>query len=62
MGRVAPDSAAWAMGLREGDVILEANKQRVRSVEQLARLAQSDGVQMLRLRRGDQLLLVMARR
>jgi len=62
VGRIAPDSAAWAMGLREGDVILEANKQRVRSVEQLARLAQSDGVQMLRLRRGDQLLLVMARR
>ena len=62
VGRVEPDSAAWAMGLREGDVILEANKQRVRSVEQLARLAQSDGLQMLRLRRGDQLLLVMARR
>jgi Do/DeqQ family serine protease len=62
VGRVEPDSAAWTMGLREGDVILEANKQRVRSVEQLTRLAQSDGVQMLRLRRGDQLLLVMARR
>jgi Do/DeqQ family serine protease len=62
VGRVEPDSAAFSMGLREGDVILEANKQRVRSVEQLTRLAQSDGVQMLRLRRGDQLLLVMARR
>jgi Do/DeqQ family serine protease len=62
VGRVEPESAAWAMGLREGDVILEANKQRLRSVEQLGRLAQSDGVQMLRLRRGDQLLLVMARR
>jgi serine protease DegQ len=62
VGRVEPDSAAFAMGLREGDVILEANKQRVRNLEQLTRLAQSDGVQMLRLRRGDQLLLVMARR
>jgi len=62
VGRVEPDSAAWTMGLREGDVILEANKQRIRNLEQLTRLAQSDGVQMLRLRRGDQLLLVMARR
>ena len=62
VGRVEPDSAAASMGLREGDVILEANKQRVRSVEQLTRLAQGDGVQMLRLRRGDQLLLVTARR
>jgi len=63
VGRVDPDSAAWAMGLREGDVILEANRQRVRSVDQLAALARSgDGLQMLRLRRGNQLLLVMARR
>jgi serine protease DegQ len=62
VGRVEPDSSAWTMGLREGDVILEANKQRVRNLEQLTRLAQGDGVQMLRLRRGDQLLLVMTRR
>ena len=62
VGRVEPDSAAWAMGLREGDVILEVNKQRLRNVEQLTRLAKSDGIQTLRLRRGDQLLLVMARR
>jgi len=63
VGRVEQDSAAWAMGLREGDVILEANRQRVRSVDQLRTLASDgDGLQMLRLRRGNQLLLVMARR
>jgi S1-C subfamily serine protease len=60
---VEEDSPAWAMGLREGDVILEANRQRVRSVDQLTALAHGgDGLQMLRLRRGNQLLLVMARR
>ena len=62
VGRVDPDSAASAMGLREGDVILEANKQRIRNIDELARLAENNGVQMLRLRRGNQLLLVMARR
>ena len=63
VGRVDEDSPAWAMGLREGDVILEANRQRVRNVDQLRTLAgDGDGLQMLRLRRGNQLLLVMARR
>ena len=63
VGRVEPESAAWDMGLREGDAILEANKQRLRNVEQLRKIARgSEGLYMLRLRRGNQLLLVMARR
>jgi membrane-associated protease RseP (regulator of RpoE activity) len=63
VGRVEPESAAWEMGLREGDAILEANKQRLKNVEQLRKIARgSEGLYMLRLRRGNQLLLVMARR
>jgi Do/DeqQ family serine protease len=63
VGRVEPESAAWQMGLREGDAIFEANKQRLKNLEQLRMLARSaEGLYMLRLRRGNQLLLVMARR
>jgi Do/DeqQ family serine protease len=62
VGPVDPDSRAWTMGLREGDVIFEANRQRVRSVEELERIARGrDGIQMLRLRRGNQVLLVLSR-
>jgi Do/DeqQ family serine protease len=63
VGRVEPDTPAWEMGLREGDAIFEANKQRLKGLEQLRKLARSaEGLYMLRLRRGNQLLLVMARR
>ncbi len=62
VGPVEADSRAWTMGLREGDIIFEANKQRVRSIEELERVARGrDGIQMLRLRRGNQVLLVLSR-
>jgi Do/DeqQ family serine protease len=62
VGPVEPESRAWTMGLREGDVIFEANRQRVRGIEELERVARSrDGIQMLRLRRGNQVLLVLSR-
>ncbi len=62
VGTVAEDSPAWRSGVREGDVILEANRKRVKNSTELARIIRQDGgLGMLRIRRGDRLVLLVAR-
>jgi serine protease Do/serine protease DegQ len=57
VGRVQRDSTAWRLGLRAGDVILEANRQRVEDLQDLAVAARgARGTLILRVRRGDRLL------
>jgi len=41
VGAVAPGSPAWRFGLRAGDVIVGVNRERVRGLEDLRRLAQA---------------------
>jgi serine protease Do len=49
---VQPGSPAQRAGLKKGDVIVEADKERVREPEQVEQ-ALSDGSALLRVRRGD---------
>lgn len=57
------NSSAWQAGLRQGDVILSVNRQPVRSVEELLKLAsRSPNRLLLRVQRGDiSLFLVLER-
>lgn len=45
--RVQLDSAAWRAGLREGDIILTANRQATPSIESLIKASKSNPKQML---------------
>jgi len=60
---VAPDSAAARAGVEAGDVILEINRQAVRSVNDVrklsAKLPKNEGVLLLLNRRGGKLFLVV---
>jgi serine protease Do len=60
---VAPDSAASTAGVEPGDVILEVNRQAVRSVADLkritAKLTKKDGALLLINRRGGKLFLAI---
>ncbi len=58
--KIAPGTAAASSGLRPGDVILSANRQRVGSVEDLQQAAgQSDKRLVLRIKRGNAALYLV---
>ena len=63
ISEVAPGSAAGAAGLMGGDVILEINRQRIRSLADFrrvtARLGKKDSVLLLVNRRGGKLFVVI---
>jgi len=62
VGPVQQDSPAWRTGVREGDVMLEANRQRLAGMAELRKIIRKDGsLSMLRIRRGDRLILLVAR-
>lgn len=62
VGTVKENSPAARTGIQEGDVILEANRKRVKNSRELSRIIRQDkGLGMLRIRRGDQLVLLVAR-
>ncbi len=57
--RVAPGSPAWRFGLRDGDVILAVNRERVRGLDELRRLARAgERVVVLDVLRGERRLLL----
>jgi serine protease Do/serine protease DegQ len=54
-------SPAWALGLRHGDLILAANRQRVNNVKELRKVAQAGGRGvLLHVRRGSAALYLYA--
>ncbi len=55
---VKPDSPAQQAGLQRGDVIVEANRMSVKSVDQLLELIEDDDDPVLLVRRGDGTLYV----
>jgi len=60
VGPVEEDSNAWKSGLREGDVIFQVNRVRVKTLADL-RSAAEDKVYQIKLRRGDRLLTLVSR-
>ena len=58
--RVAEDSNAWQAGLRDGDVLFQVNRERVKTLGQL-RDAASRPIVHIRLRRGDRLVTLVSR-
>jgi Do/DeqQ family serine protease len=62
VGTVDKDTAAWRSGLREGDLLLRANRERVRSLEELRYvLAQSRALYSLQVQRGDRIIALSRR-
>ncbi|MGD2082253.1 MAG: DegQ family serine endoprotease [Chromatiales bacterium] len=60
VGAVEKGSAAWSLGLRPGDVILEVNDQRVADPEDVGRAVRAMGaLRALKIRRGDRLLVLI---
>ena len=60
--QIAPGSVALNSGLRQGDLIVEANKKKVRSLEDLKEvLAEADSNLLLRIERGEGALFIVIR-
>jgi S1-C subfamily serine protease len=58
--RVIEDSSAWQAGLRDGDVLFQVNRERVKNLAQL-REAVSHRILQIRLRRGNRLVTLVSR-
>jgi S1-C subfamily serine protease len=60
VGKVEPDSPAWQLGLRDNDVIFQANRRRIQTLEELRDVA-AKGIWQLKLRRGNSLVTLVSR-
>ncbi|MCB1797564.1 MAG: PDZ domain-containing protein, partial [Gammaproteobacteria bacterium] len=60
VGPVIEDSNAWRSGLREGDVLFQVNRVRVRTLQALQQAAR-DGISQIKLRRGGRLVTLVSR-
>ena len=60
VGPVVEDSPAWQRGLREGDVLFQLNRSRIKTLEQL-REAAEDKIYRIKLRRGNRLISLVTR-
>lgn len=60
VGSVKQDSAAWQSGLREGDVLFQINRSRVKTLDQL-REAADEKIYRIKLRRGKRLVTLVSR-
>ena len=59
VGPVEEDSRAWQRGLREGDVVFQINRSRVKTLEQL-REAAEEKIYRIKLRRGKRLISLVS--
>jgi S1-C subfamily serine protease len=60
VGPVEEDSNAWNNGLRQGDVVFQVNRQRVRNMKQL-KAAIGRSIVHVKLRRDSRLVTLVAR-
>jgi len=59
VGTVTKDSPAWFTGLREGDLLLEINQERVHNLRELRRiLRRTRALVSLGIRRGDRIIVL----
>jgi len=58
---VEPGSPAWRAGLREGDIIVSANRQAVRSLEELRKAVKGAPQLLLNIQRGSGALFILIR-
>jgi len=56
---VTPGSAAWAAGLRKGDIIVSVNRQPVGNLEAFRKLAHGNDGLLLNIRRGQGALFIL---
>jgi len=62
VGAVERNSPAWQLGLRPADLIIEMNERPVRKPDDIrAALGRGRGIYMLKIRRGNQLLVLVKR-
>lgn len=62
VGPVERDTPAWEVGLREGDLILEVNREPIRGLDELSwAVARSGGIYSLRIQRGERTFLLSRR-
>ena len=60
VGRVEEDSRAWQSGLRDGDVLFQVNRERIKTLAEL-RSASEGGIYQIKLRRGQRLVTLVSR-
>jgi len=60
VGPVEEDSNAWKSGLREGDVLFQVNRSRVKTLDEL-REAADERISRIKLRRGKRLVTLVSR-
>ncbi|MGB5564689.1 MAG: Do family serine endopeptidase [Sedimenticolaceae bacterium] len=60
VGPVEEDSNAWRSGLREGDVLFQVNRSRIKTLDQLREAAEQP-ISRIKLRRGGRLVTLVSR-
>jgi serine protease Do/serine protease DegQ len=58
---VEPGSSAWQSGLREGDIIVSANRQTVQSLEALREAVHGKRQLLINLQRGNSAMFILIR-
>jgi serine protease Do/serine protease DegQ len=59
LDKVEPSSYAWKTGLRPGDVIISANRYRIRNLEELKQVANPQVPLLINLQRGGEAFFVV---
>ncbi|MDD4914496.1 MAG: DegQ family serine endoprotease [Methylococcales bacterium] len=52
--KIEPDSHAWKTGLRPGDIIVSANRYRVRNLDEIKRVVKANAPLLINLQRGGE--------
>ena len=60
VGPVEDGSRAASNGLREGDVLFQVNRVRIKTLRQLGEAAE-DGIRQIKMRRGERLVTLVSR-
>jgi serine protease Do/serine protease DegQ len=59
--KIDPRSAVWKTGLRPGDIIVSANRYRIRNLDELTQVVNPDGGLVINIQRGEEGFFVVLR-